>query len=192
MTSFWWRFAAALAVTAGALGAVRWQYSVVTVRGPSMEPDLTDGDRLLTRRCGIRRLQRGQLVIFREPGLKRRRPAWLTGAGQDLWVIKRVVAVPGDPVPDSVRAVAGGARVVPRRAVVVLGDGPVSRDSRHWGFIPASHILGVGTRCLGRRRSLSGQRESHGSGKGIERLGPRKRSLLSSVVLARTMLRRCQ
>jgi signal peptidase I len=132
MTSFGWRIAAAVAVAvaSAALGAVRWRYAVVTVHGPSMEPDLADGDRLLTRRCRTGRLRRGQLIIFREPGLKWRRPAWLTGAGQDVWVIKRVAAVAGDPVPDSVLAVARGLCIVPRRTIVVLGDGPVSRDSR--------------------------------------------------------------
>lgn len=135
----------ALPPLALSLAAVRWRYSVVTVRGPSMEPELSDGDTLLARRCGIRRVRRGQLVIFREPGLPgSRRPVWLTGAGQDRWVVKRVAAIPGDAVPDNVRPVVGGAVVVPSRRLVVLGNALSSADSRHWGFIPASHILGVG------------------------------------------------
>jgi signal peptidase I len=135
-----------------ALGALRWRYSVVTVRGPSMEPALADGDRLLACRRSLHRLSRGQLVIFTEPGLAdRRRPAWLTGAAQHNWVVKRVAAIPGDPVPEAVRAAVGGLVLVPRGAVVVLGDAPDrSRDSRAWGFIPARHILGVGTRRLAR------------------------------------------
>jgi signal peptidase I len=121
------RIAAAVTVAAGLLAAVlgglRWRYSVVTVRGPSMEPDFADGDRLLACRRGLRRLRRGQLVIFTEPGLDRhRRPAWLTGAAaRDRWVIKRVAAIPGDPVPEAVRMAAGGLALVPRGAVVVLG-----------------------------------------------------------------------
>lgn len=138
-----------LAVAAGAaLGILRWRYWVVIVRGQSMEPTLRDGDRLLGRRCGVRRLRTGHVVIFREPDLIDgvRRPAWLTGAGRDSWVIKRVAATSGDPVPDSVRAATAGATVVPRRAIVVLGDDPVGRDSRDWGFIPANHVLGIGIR----------------------------------------------
>lgn len=140
----------AAALLAAALGALRWRYSVVTVHGPSMEPELTDGDRLLARRRSLRRLRRGQLVIFTEPGPgRRRRPAWLTGAAQDQWVVKRVAAIPGDPVPQAVRAAVGGLVLVPRGAVVVLGDAPDrSRDSRAWGFIPARHILGAATRRL--------------------------------------------
>lgn len=137
----------AAASVALAAGAVRWRYTVVTVRGPSMEPDLADGDRVLVRRCGLRHLRRGQLVIFREPEPgQRTRPAWLTGAtAANTWVIKRVAALPGDPVPESVRAAAGDADVVPSRSLVVLGSPDFSRDSRHWGCIPAREVLGVGT-----------------------------------------------
>jgi signal peptidase I len=108
-----------------------------------MEPDLADGDRLLVRRCGLRGLHRGQLVVFSEPGLARRRPVWLTGAAANVWVIKLVAALPGDLVPDSVRPAADGTAVVPAGAIVVLGRTASSRDSRQWGFIPASQIFGV-------------------------------------------------
>lgn len=146
--------AAVIATIGAAACALRWRYSIVTVRGPSMEPELADGDRLLACRRGLRRLRRGQLVIFSEPDRGRRRPAWLTGAGQDLWVIKRVAALPGDPVPEAVRAAADGAAVVPRRALVVLGDAPgSSRDSRTWGFIPARQVLGVGLRQVASPRA---------------------------------------
>jgi signal peptidase I len=136
-----------VATVAVGVGTLRWCYAVVTVHGPSMEPALTDGDRLLARRCGLRRLRPGQLVIFHEPGLPgRRRPAWLTGASRDRWVVKRVAAIPGDPVPVSVRPAVGGTEIVPPRMIVVLGDATRSQDSRQWGFIPAGAILGAGTR----------------------------------------------
>jgi signal peptidase I len=141
--------AAALAVLTLTVALLRWRYAVVTVHGASMEPDLADGDRLLCRRCGLRRLRRGQLVIFREPDLGEcRRPAWLTGAARDKWVIKRVVAIPGDPVPDAVREAVGGTDTVPSGAVVVLGNALRSTDSRQWGFIPARNVLGTGWRRL--------------------------------------------
>lgn len=144
---------AAVAAMALALAAVRWRYSVVTVRGASMAPDLVDGDRVLVRRCGLRGLRHGQLVIFREPKPgQRTRPAWLTGAAaKNTWVIKRVAALPGDPVPESVRSATGDTDVVPPQCLVVLGSPSFSRDSRHWGFIPARQVLGVGiTRMLPR------------------------------------------
>ncbi len=144
--------AVAAAAVVAAVGAVRWRYCVVTLRGSSMEPGLSDGDRLLARRCGLRGLRRGRLVVFREPGLARSRPAWRTGAAQDVWVIKRVAGLPGDLVPDAVRLAAGGTPTVPPGAIVVLGDSAVSRDSRQWGFVPASHVYGAGERRLSRGR----------------------------------------
>ena len=180
-----WRVATTLAVVAASLSTLRWMFAIVTVRGPSMEPALVHGDRLLARRCPIGQLGRGDLAIFREPGLQRRRPVWLTGAGQDVWVVKRVCAVAGDPVPDSVRVAADGASVVPKRTVVVLGDGPASRDSRHWGLITASHLFGAGTR-LPRRGGPSV------SGTVSSTLAGRKNVSLWSVLLVRTMVRRCQ
>jgi signal peptidase I len=143
MTRSWLRFGAGVMILGLAYGAVRWRYAVVTVRGPSMEPDLFNGDRLLVRRCRVERLRPGQHVIFREPGLPRRRPVALTGAGQDVWVVKRVAAVSGDQVPASVRAVVSGVLRVPPRNVVVLGNEVASRDSRYWGFIPSSQIFGL-------------------------------------------------
>ena len=142
---------AAFGVLAGlavASGVLRWRYCVVTVRGPSMEPDLTDGDRLLARRCGPGRLRCGELVVFSEPGIPGRRAARLTRAAAQGWVIKRVAALPGDPVPASCRPAVGGAAVVPPGAIVVLGTAPISRDSPHWGFVPARRIFGTGQRRL--------------------------------------------
>ncbi|MHB1874322.1 MAG: S26 family signal peptidase [Streptosporangiaceae bacterium] len=131
------------------VGFLRWRYSVVTVTGPSMEPELHDGDRLLVRRCGLGALRRDQLVIFSEPGVPGSgRPIWRTRADRWSWVIKRVAAVPGDRVPDCVRAAAGRAQVVPAGAVVVLGTGPGSRDSRQWGFVTSRHVFGVGVRSV--------------------------------------------
>jgi signal peptidase I len=144
--------AAVLAVTAAVVvtaGVLRWRYALVTVSGPSMEPELANGDRLLARRCGLGRLRRGDLVIFREPGRYGWRPAWLSGAARQRWVIKRVAAIPGDPVPDAVRPAVSGAAVVPPRSIVVLGTAVRSRDSRQWGFITAQDILGVSRARLG-------------------------------------------
>lgn len=142
--------AGAVLVLIAAAAAWRWQFAVITVRGPSMAPELADGDRMLVRRCRLGTLTRGALVVFREPGRAARpdRPAWLTGASRGLWVVKRVAAVPGDPVPASARPAVHGADSVPQRALVVFGDAPGSRDSRDWGFVPARHILGVCVRKL--------------------------------------------
>jgi signal peptidase I len=135
------------------LAAFRWRYSIVTVRGQRMEPALLDGDRVLVQRCGVGKLRTGQLVVFREPDpdglLLRRLPVRLTGANQENWIIKRVAAVPGEPVPQVASKAVGHTLVVPPRSIVVLGDAYASCDSRLWGLIPASDILGTGTRRPG-------------------------------------------
>jgi len=77
-------------------------------------------------------------------------------------MLKRVVAVPGDPVPpDVVAAVAtlAGERVPPGR-LVVIGDGAVSQDSRHWGYLSARAVVGTVVRALPVR--TSGTRDPHG------------------------------
>jgi signal peptidase I len=113
--------AAGLAVVAIA----RRRYTVVTVEGLSMQPTLRDGDRMLVRKAGIGQLRCGQVVVTEDPGRTgqpRTRPQWL---------IKRVVAVPGDlrpaqwlpATPDS------GGRLVPGgKFVLPGGNRPVSRD----------------------------------------------------------------
>jgi signal peptidase I len=59
--------------------------------------------------------------------------------------------VAGDAVPAGVRPAVDGAATVPPGMLVMLGDGTRSRDSRQWGFVPASQVLGVAMRRLPRR-----------------------------------------
>ena len=116
---------------------VRRRLVVVTVEGPSMEPALRDGDRVLVRRVPLPKVRTGQMMVARRPSL----PGRPEDAGPLL--IKRVVAVGGDPVPAEVRAAIGDDRV-PHGCLVVLGDNRArSADSRHWGYITAEHLLGV-------------------------------------------------
>ncbi|MDQ7909755.1 signal peptidase I [Phytohabitans sp. ZYX-F-186] len=147
-----------LAVGALALGALAWlvrrRVFVVTVRGGSMEPTLSDGDRLVCRRAGIAAVHRGDIVVLERPDTDRhwtRPPVTRIGKGQEL-LVKRAVAVPGDQVPRSlVPALAGRPEDrVPPRCLVVLGDnGAHSLDSKRLGYIPAERVLGVVRRRLG-------------------------------------------
>jgi signal peptidase I len=75
------------------------------------------------------------------------------------WLVKRVVAGPGDPVPAEVRA-ATNTTVVPRGAVVLLGDNAeVSYDSRQAGFFPLDRVLGpVVSGCIPRGRGSVSRR----------------------------------
>jgi signal peptidase I len=126
--------AAAAAACAFAFMLTRHQFLVVTVTGASMEPTLRQGDRVLVRRHRRGPAQVGEILVFREPGGQR--------------AIKRVAAVAGDQVPVSVRPVTGTATIVPSGMLVMLGDGAHSGDSRHWGFIPAEHVIGQMIRKL--------------------------------------------
>jgi len=114
-------------------------YRLVIVNGDSMIPTLHSGDRVLVRLATLRRIRQSDLVVFARPRTE-------TG-----WMIKRVVALPGDVIPRrSVPALWGypGSRVPPDR-FVVLGDNPAeSYDSRSFGYLTGSALLGVVVRRL--------------------------------------------
>ncbi|MEO3928909.1 S26 family signal peptidase [Micromonosporaceae bacterium B7E4] len=162
------------------IAVLRRRFVVVTVRGPSMEPALREGDRVLVRRRRAAQLRTGDLVVFAEapeppvrpsgpPGAAAPRITGLdrgaesgTGPGptrpsvpdpipgrarpSDGWLIKRAVAVAGDPVPHG----AGPAlatlddEFVPPERLVAIGDNAASSyDSRHYGYVTADRLLGV-------------------------------------------------
>lgn len=136
--------------------AVRQRFVVVRVSGRSMLPTFQPGDRVIVQRGKRRSAQRGQVVVFEWP----RNGRWQTGRlprpGQCEWLIKRVTAVPGDPVSEDVAYQAGAVEGrVPDGMLVVIGDGRFSIDSRSFGFLPADRVLGV----VVRRISKSGATE---------------------------------
>jgi nickel-type superoxide dismutase maturation protease len=96
-----------------------WPVVRFVVQDASMRPTLRPGDRVLVWRwC---RLRRGHLVVARDPELP------------GLHVVKRVAALPGQPF-------AGASGL---DGFVLLGDDPTtSRDSRSFGRVPRSSILG--------------------------------------------------
>ncbi|WP_078603299.1 MULTISPECIES: S26 family signal peptidase [unclassified Streptomyces] len=151
--------AAALAAGLGATAVLLGRRLVaVTVRGTSMEPTYRDGDRVLVRRDS--RFTPGQVVVVERPvpGRGWHRPPLARDSaahavtGRD-WLIKRVAAAPGDPVPhERIPALAHvpETRVPPGR-LVLLGDNPaVSFDSRRVGYFPAERVLGAVLRPLPR------------------------------------------
>ncbi|GAA0405416.1 hypothetical protein GCM10009530_66990 [Microbispora corallina] len=122
---------------------------VVTVRGSSMAPAYRDGDRLLAARLPP---VRGRAVVFLPP------PGWAIAPPQVRpYLVKRVVAVGGDPVPEAARAAVGAGRVPPGR-LVVFGDAESSADSRTWGLVPVSAVAGVVVGVLVRRAGTAGRR----------------------------------
>jgi signal peptidase I len=121
---------------------LRSRLLVVTVHGVSMEPTYRSGDRLLVRRVGLNRVRAGQVVVVRVEGA---RPDDPTGGR----LVKRAVAVPGDPVPPQIPV--PGPRV-PVDSLLVLGDNLArSNDSRRLGYLPADALIGVVLRPIGQR-----------------------------------------
>ncbi|KAB2352774.1 hypothetical protein F8566_02130 [Actinomadura rudentiformis] len=127
-----------------------------------MEPALHDADRVLVRRT--RRIRPGQIVVVIAPdpplvhlppdegpavdALPAVEP--LPQPGERL-LIKRAVAVPGDPVPRERFPALRDAphAVVPPESLVVLGDNPdASWDSREFGFVRPGECVGVVVRKL--------------------------------------------
>ena len=126
--------AAALAAAAlGAGAALVWgrrRFLLVTVVGNSMAPTYRDGQRILLRRG---RYAVGDVVMFPAPD----RP------GVDVdWLVKRAVALPGDPVPPDVAALTG-VGTVPRARLVVRSDAAQGLDSRQLGFIDGREVIGA-------------------------------------------------
>lgn len=139
----------------GAAGfvAVRRALLVVQVSGSSMAPTLAPGDRLLVRRGGPP--ERGRIVLVDKPEhwplIPTRGPeappperAAALAAAVSKQLVKRVVAVPGDVVPDRYLGVLGataGARVPPG-SLLLEGDAATSLDSRQHGYFPIRDVVG--------------------------------------------------
>jgi signal peptidase I len=131
---------AALLVTAGAaavLMAARRTLVVVNVSGASMEPTLRDGDRILVRRRRAAQVRRGEITVLAAPEAATA-PEWQCAT----WHVKRVSALPGDPVPDGVPMPFPTDRI-PAGSVVALGDNDEGGDSRTWGPYRADGVVGT-------------------------------------------------
>lgn len=138
------------------LGLLRKRFAVIRVVGPSMEPAVKSGRAVIVQRCA--RPEVGDIVVVERPDLLTTPASWVSPPlsrrlKDTRWLVKRVVAGPGDSVPTEVRA-AANTTVVPPGVVVLLGDNAeVSYDSRQAGFFPLDRVLGpVVSGCIPRGR----------------------------------------
>jgi signal peptidase I len=149
--------ATAIAVALG----VRLLVDVYVIRSESMKPTLLVGDRVLVARFLFYRSmpKRGDVVVIAaphdaEPASRVRRRVNQAGTGlrhlatgrrHRRELIKRVVAVEGDMVGlGTIAATADTQRwVVPPESIFIVGDNQaVSRDSRSFGPVEVSEVVG--------------------------------------------------
>jgi signal peptidase I len=142
-------FSAALTMAAGfGVWWLRRGWAVITVEGPSMEPAFHDGDRVVVRRTPRLAVSCGDVVVVDKFGgaVAARRERLGRPLDRGRWMIKRVGAVAGDPVPDGVPVPDA---VVPEGRLVVLGDNAGdSFDSRVFGYCPAERVVGAVVRRM--------------------------------------------
>ncbi len=123
------------------------------VLGPSMEPTLVEGERLLVARpqYWVDEPQRGDIIVFHSP---------TDPTGTPL--VKRVIGLPGDEVairgyqvyingellnepylPEGTYTLEDSTWQVPEGYYFVMGDNRLeSSDSRRWGLLPGHLIIG--------------------------------------------------
>lgn len=121
------------------------------VEGTSMQPSLNTNQFVLVNKLAylFHAPERGDVIVFH----------WPVDTTKDL--IKRVIGLPGDTIVITSYTVQvdgvvlkepyikaplnpkGERLVVPTNDYFVLGDNrPESDDSRYWGFVPRSYIIG--------------------------------------------------
>ena len=111
-------------------GVRRYVVSVNYINSGSMEPTLLIGDIVLGKHWGVE-AKRGDIVLFKHEGKR---------------CIKRIAGAMGDKM-----AMHGGRLcIVPSKHFFLLGDNrEASMDSRFYGPIPQSEVLGIAIAVLG-------------------------------------------
>ena len=127
----------------------------------SMRPTLIEGDRILVNKFIYRftKPKRGDIVVFKYPEDKKKdfikRLIATEGetvriADGDIWVDGMLVEAPQKikqiyyyNKPEAPYGESGSIVNVPDDSYFVLGDNSASsRDSRYWGFVPKSYLVG--------------------------------------------------
>ena len=131
----------------------------------SMEPTLMPGDRIVVSKLTLDMgpLHRGDIIVFHSL------PRVVAACGNDTpvpYLVKRIIGLPGDRLSSSANTIyvdglplaqpwrhieplgipiapRAHPLVVPSNDYFVMGDNqPVSCDSRYWGLVPRSSVVG--------------------------------------------------
>lgn len=156
-------------VAATALGLTAQHVTLFRAESDSMRPGIDVGDIVVAERYRGGALDRGEIVVFDDPGEWSEKVARLTGRAEVSSIfVKRIVALPGErvvccdgdgrlsvdgrPLREEYRADAASLAsilaldvIVPDDAVFVLGDSrEASVDSRYLGPVPLAAIVATG------------------------------------------------
>jgi len=133
-------------------GVLRWGvFQPYLIPSPSMEPGMAPGDHILVNRLSYRfwAPTRGDVVVFAFPkDLKRTFVKRVIAAeGETLELRDNKVFVNGNFIQEPYVKPGDyppyGPEIVPVGKVFVLGDNRrESEDSREWGLLPKSYLLG--------------------------------------------------
>lgn len=111
-----------IAIAIGLAMIVRGAVHIYSIPSPSMEPTLHVGDQIVVTRYFGGAPERGDIIVFRSP------------VNDDDLLVKRIAAIPGEMYE---------TQLIPPDCYFVLGDNRNdSVDSRSWGVVPRTHIVG--------------------------------------------------
>lgn len=153
-----WLFVVAVAVLVSLLVRT-YVFQTFYIPSGSMEPTLLVGDRIVVSKLSVEfgAIHRGDILVFKAP------PGVLSDCTDSVTdLVKRVIGLPGDDLTSKGNTIYVngkklaqpwshyeplGRRIgnvhVPANHYFMMGDNqPASCDSRYWGTIPRSSIIG--------------------------------------------------
>jgi signal peptidase I len=153
-----WLIVLAIAVLVSLLVRT-YVFQTFSIPSGSMEPTLQVGDRILVSKLSVEfgTIHRGDILVFKAP------PDVRSDCGDDVAdLVKRVIGLPGDHLTSKGNTIYVngsplkqpwthnepifrhiGRVTVPANHYFMMGDNePNSCDSRYWGSIPRSSVIG--------------------------------------------------
>jgi signal peptidase I len=151
-----------LAALVVSVGLRTFAFQTFFIPSSSMEPTLQIGDRIIVDKLAVDwgTIHRGDILVFKSP------PAEDCGGAPVVDLVKRVIGLPGDklysigdsiyvngqklnenwshvePLGNAIASAATPVVVAPNHYFMMGDNHPDSCDSRMWGTIPRSDVIG--------------------------------------------------